>query len=397
MTKKLVIVCLSNFLIAALLALILRFANIYPLKINYKFFTHAHSHIAMLGWAYLMLYLLLVHYFAPEKKTAYNRLFWITQVAVWGMMLSFPFQGYAAVSISFSTLHILCSYAFISLIWKHIKTEKRIREVLIKTSLFFMVFSTLGVWFLGPAVGLYGNTSDFYQIAIQFFLHFQFNGWFLFAVIGLFFHILGIKDSKQFQVFYWMLLLATIFTFALPMNWYFTHGALYWLNALGIIFQFIALFNFLKIIKPTLSSMLANAIKLEMYLYSVSILCLSVKTVLQLTLLFPDFSQTIYQHRYFVIGFIHLLMLGIVTGFLFAFLMRNQFIKPSTSLSFGVFSFLLGFSLTELLLLVQGYLYFTEKPIIINYNMFLFTASIFLPIGIAFLLFNLIHIKKHAV
>lgn len=397
MTKKLVIVCLFNFLMAALLGLLLRLANIYPLNLNYKFFTHAHSHVAMLGWAYLMFYLLFVHYFVLEKKTIYIRLFWITQVAIWGMMLSFPFQGYAVVSITFSTLHILCSYVFISLIWRHLKTENRVSELLIKTALFFMAFSTLGVWFLGPAVGLYGNTSDFYQIAIQFFLHFQFNGWFLFAVIGLFFHILGIKDSRQFQSFYWMLLLATIFTFALPMNWYFTHGTLYWLNAFGIIFQFIALVFFLKTIKPTLGSMLVKASKLEMYLYSVSILCLSVKTVLQLTLLFPDFSQTIYQHRYFVIGFIHLLMLGIVTGFLFAFLMRNLFTTPSTSLSFGVFSFLLGFSLTELLLLVQGYLYFTEKSIITNYNLFLFIASIFLPIGIAFLLFNLIHNRKHAV
>ncbi|MCB0428268.1 MAG: hypothetical protein KDD16_13285, partial [Mangrovimonas sp.] len=73
MTKKLVIVCLVNFLIAAFLGLILRFANIYSLNINYRFFTHAHSHIAMLGWAYLMLYLLLVNYFVLEKKTIYTR------------------------------------------------------------------------------------------------------------------------------------------------------------------------------------------------------------------------------------------------------------------------------------------------------------------------------------
>ena len=395
MTKKLVIVCLFNFLIAALMGLLLRFANIYPLHINYRYLTHAHSHIAMLGWAYLMLYLLLVNYFVLEKKTIYTRLFWITQVAVWGMMFSFPFQGYAVVSITFSTLHILCSYVFIFVIWKQIKTKKRISEILLKTSLSFMALSTLGVWLLGPAVGLYGNTSDFYQIAIQFFLHFQFNGWFLFAVMGLFFHILGIKDSVECQVIYWTLLLATLFTFALPINWYFTHETLYWGNAFGVLLQVVAFILFLKIIKPTLHSMLSKASKLEIYLYSVSIFCLSIKVALQLTSLLPDFSQVIYQHRYFVIGFIHLLMLGTVTGFLFAFLMRNQLTRPSSSLSFGVFCFLAGFLLTEMLLFIQGYLYFAELPIMPHYNLFLFIASIFLPIGIALILYNLINSKNH--
>lgn len=397
MTKKLVIVCLLNFLIAALMGLLLRFANIYPLHINYRYLTHAHSHIALLGWAYLMLYLLLIHYFVPEKKTIYSRLFWMTQLSIWGMMLSFPFQGYAFASITFSTLHILCSYVFIFLIWKHLKTKNKVSMTLVKTALFFMAFSTLGVWCLGPAVGLYGNTSDFYQIAIQFFLHFQFNGWFLFATIGLFLHILGIQHSKQFKVFYWLLLLATLFTFGLPLSWYLSHKLLYWVNSLGVIFQIVALVLFLKIIKPTFNPMLVKASKLEIYLYSISIFCLGFKALLQLISLSPEFSQSIYQHRYFVIGFIHMVMLGIVTCFLFAFLMRNKLTTPSTNLSFSIFSFFLGFILTELLLLIQGYLYLTDQPILPHYNLLLFIVSIFLPIGIALLLYNILHYLKRKV
>src|SRR5690606_36682010 len=97
MDKKLVFACLLNFFFAALMGLALRYAVLHPLGINYRFLPHAHSHVAMLGWVYLMLYVLFVHYFVPEKKPVYNRLFWATQLAVLGMLFSFPFQGYAAL------------------------------------------------------------------------------------------------------------------------------------------------------------------------------------------------------------------------------------------------------------------------------------------------------------
>jgi hypothetical protein len=164
MPKKLVVICLINFLIAALLGLILRYSSINPIDLNYRFLTHAHSHIAMLGWVYLMLFTLIVHYFIPDKKPVYNRLFWVTEFAVIGMMLSFPFQGYAAVSISFSTLHIFCSYYFVYLIWKHHQINNLPSQYLLKASLLFMLLSTVGVWCLGPAVSIIGKASAFYQI-----------------------------------------------------------------------------------------------------------------------------------------------------------------------------------------------------------------------------------------
>jgi hypothetical protein len=96
----------------------------------------------MLGWVYLMLYTLFVHYFIPDKKPIHNRLFWVTEFAVIGMLVSFPFQGYGAISISFSTLHILCSYYFVYLIWRHHKIKSKATTLLLKASLLFMLLST---------------------------------------------------------------------------------------------------------------------------------------------------------------------------------------------------------------------------------------------------------------
>ena len=304
------------------MGLAMRYTSINPIGFNYRFLTHAHSHVAMLGWVYLMLFTLIVHYFIPEKKPIYNRLFWLTEVAVVGMMLSFPLQGYAAISISFSTLHIFCSYYFVYLIWNHHKIENIASRYLLKTSLLFMLLSTIGVWCLGPAVSMLGQASAFYQIAIQFFLHFQFNGWFLIAIIALFFQQIQLRDSKQFRLFFKLLIVSTILTLALPVNWFAPHIVLFWINGAGVLIQFFALILFLKLIKPYMNATLNEQFKLTHYMYNFAIFCFVLKSTVQLVSLIPEISQVAYQHRNFVIGFIHL-------RFCFRFCFNGNFINSS--------------------------------------------------------------------
>jgi len=396
MPKKLVVICLINFFIAAIMGLALRYSFINSINFNYRYLTHAHSHVAMLGWVYLMLYVLIIHYFVPKKKPVYNRLFWLTEFSVIGMMVSFPLQGYAAISIAFSTLHILCSYYFVYLIWKHQKINSIVTSKLLKVSLLFMLLSTIGVWCLGPAVSMQGQTSAFYQIAIQFFLHFQFNGWFLIAVIAVFFHILNIENSKQFRLFINLFITSTIFTLALPIQWFAPHNVFLWINGIGVMLQLATLYYFSIIIKPKLYKVLQTDSKLLIYLFSFSIFCYILKVLLQLLSIVPEFTEVIYTHRNFVIGFIHLLMLGVISGFLFSFILKSDLLRYSKTLYLGIYSFLLGFGLTEILLLFQGYKFYYGSGLIQNYYMLLFLFSILLPLGILFLLINIIKHKNNA-
>jgi hypothetical protein len=396
MQKKFVVICLINFFIAALMGLALRYSVIDSIGINYRFLTHAHSHVAMLGWVYLMLFVLIIHYFIPENKPIYKRLFWLTEFSIVGMMVSFPIQGYAAASISFSTLHILCSYYFVYLVWKHHKSKSIVTSKLLRASLLFMLVSTIGVWCLGPAVSILGQTSAFYQIAIQFFLHFQFNGWFLIGVITVFFHMLNITYTKQFKLFYNLLIFSIILTLALPIQWFVPHKMLLWINGLGVILQLITLYYFLKIIKPKQNLLINKESKLTIYLYSFAIFCYILKVILQLLSIVPEFSQVVYTHRNFVIGFIHLLMLGVISGFLFSFILKSNLITNSRTLFMGINSFLLGFVLTELLLLIQGYKFYHGSGMMSNYYILLFLFSIFLPLGILILLINIIKHKRDA-
>ncbi|WP_179339253.1 hypothetical protein [Winogradskyella ludwigii] len=394
MPKKLVVICLINFLIAAVMGLALRFSFLESIGLNYRFLTHAHSHVAMLGWVYLMLFTLFVHYFIPEKPKIFNRLFWLTEFAVVGMMLSFPFQGYAIISISFSTLHIFCSYYFAYLIFKHQKVNSLVSRKLLKTSLVFMVISTIGVWCLGPAVATLGQASAFYQIAIQFFLHFQFNGWFLIAVIAVFFHLLKVEDTKQFRHFFTLLIVSTVLTFALPIQWFLPHQSLLFINGLGVVLQVVMLYKFIQLIKPKLEVLMTNAHKLMRPMFMFALVCFVLKVLFQSLSIFPAFSEVVYEHRNFVIGFIHLLMLGVISGFLFAFILKSDLVTNSKSLTIGIYSFVLGFLLTEILLLIQGIMFFYGIGMLPNYYLLLFLFSIFLPLGIGLVLFNIINGKK---
>ena len=128
MKKSWLLCAFANFFIASLMGLLLRWMYVAPIEgVNFQFLMHGHSHVAMLGWVYLMLYCLIFHFFVPketQEKPIYNRLFWVTELAVIGMMIDFPAQGYAFVSILFSTFRIFCSCYFWYLLWKDAKTAR---------------------------------------------------------------------------------------------------------------------------------------------------------------------------------------------------------------------------------------------------------------------------------
>lgn len=394
MPKKLVVTCLINFLIAALMGVVLRYTSISSIGFNYRFLTHAHSHVAMLGWVYLMLFTGIVHYFVPEKKPIYNRLFWVTEFAVIGMMLSFPFQGYAVVSISFSTLHIFCSYYFVYLIWKHQKTDSAITSNLLRASLLFMLLSTVGVWCLGPAVSMLGQASAFYQIAIQFFLHFQFNGWFLIAAFAILFHVLQIQNSAPFKYFFRLLIASTVLTLALPVQWFVDYNVLLYINGVGVCLQIIMLVFFFKLVYPKLRAIFKKQSKLINFTLFFAVLCFVLKTVLNILTLFPEFATVVYEHRHFIIGFIHLVMLGVISGFLFVYILQSRLVTFNSILTIGIFTFVFGFVFTELILGIQGIMFYFGKGLLPNYYLLLFLFSLLLPLGIVFILINVIRTKR---
>ncbi|MGE6355608.1 hypothetical protein ACQKCJ_17195 [Flavobacterium sp. NPDC079362] len=369
------------------MGLLMRYVYLFPLNINYAFLLHAHSHVAILGWAYLMIYVLIVRFFIPEEKKekpVYNRLFWLTEFSVIGMMISFPIQGYALFSIIFSTMHIILSYVFCRLLWKDIPKEKTPAEILLRASVLFVVFSTFGVWCLGPAVGMLGKESVFYQIAIQFFLHFQFNGWFLFAVLALFLKQFEDKiDTKSFKTFFILLITATFLTFAFPVSWFIKSSFLSGINTFGVIVQLIAFVFFYKMLRPQIRTFKATLDPSAKRVYGLAFGSLFLKISIQLLVLIPNLAEVSHQVRNFVIGFIHLTTLGIITGFLIGILIQNKLLSPqSYLLRTGLKSFIFGYIGTELFLFLQGGFIYFRNEALFGYREGVFVMSFLIVIGL---------------
>lgn len=401
MKRKWLMACLANFFIAALMGIALRFAHIVPLNFNYAFLLHAHSHTVILGWCYLAVYACCVSQFLPadeQQKPIYNRLFWITQLAVFGMMLTFPFQGYGLFSITFSTLHIFCSYYFCFLLYKNQKLESEINRALLGTALFFMLLSTLGVWCLGPLVSN-GSKDAYYNLAIQFFLHFQFNGWFVFAVAALFIDKIqksGIRLCyKTFRRCYKYAVAGTVLTFALPMYWYLSVDVLIGIHTAGLLFQLMALYYFIRLLVPNRLEIKCTMETPTKILYTTAAVCLVAKILLQAFTAFDRVAITVHAIRNLTVGFIHLIMIGLVSCSLLAFVTETASFNPKKrSGILGIILFLMGFIAMEFLLFADGMGSFIGRPLLANFNVNILIASVILASGLLLVLINVLQTPK---
>lgn len=377
---------LFNFLIAALFGLLLRTAFVHPIAFNFNYVTHAHSHVAMLGWLYMAFFLLVLQYFVGYKRKVYKWLFWGNEVAIIGMAVSFPFQGYALFSIIFSTLYILLSYGFGYFAWKDLRHRTGASSKLMRMALFWLVFSTISLWAMGPVMATMGKEAKLGQLIIQFFLHFQLNGWFLFAVMALFFKLLKIKETSQFNKFLFYLSASLVLTVALPINWYYDYAFLRWINAMGIILQVVAVIMGISLVKNPLGIFYKKQNKISKTLLWFAGISFLLKILFQSFSLDPGIAHNVFNNRQAVIGFIHLMVLGIISVFIFFLMERQKKSQTERKLyHWGVYFFLSGIVLTEIILLLQGLFYYFKGVAIANYMFWLWLFSFALVIGVDFI------------
>src|ERR1700676_3982659 len=118
------VLSLLNLCLVSVLGVLLRYKIAFPLPlINYNFLLQAHSHFAFSGWLSTAIFTALVYILAqsgfPVGKT-YIFQFRLAQTASFGMLLSFPLEGYGALSVFFSSLFILFSCWFALQFWKDV-------------------------------------------------------------------------------------------------------------------------------------------------------------------------------------------------------------------------------------------------------------------------------------
>lgn len=391
--KKHIGVALAYFLLVALMGVLLRLFFVTPVQLNFKYILHAHSHTALLGWIYLGLTTLIYKIFLSEaeKSKLYKRIFVFTNICILGMLVTFPFQGYALYSIIFSTLFLFASYWFtwfaIKNIPEHLK--HRFSWKLVKASLWYLVFSSIGPWAIGGVMATLGTESIWYKTSIYFYLHFQYNGWFILALLGILFYILEEKavvfKAEQLKSLYFLLNFAVLLTLFLSVLWFGPPKIIYVLGFIGAVAQILAFYELYLLLKRQWSFLIKSFSPQGLLLFKIAGVLLVVKVFMQFFSAFPYMADLAYRLKDFVIGYLHLVFLGIVIPLMLAFL--NYFRLLNIPKSFLWF-FLVAFITTEALIFYKAFAFWLGLPFFQNYYILLAILSCLFPIAVGILFFN---------
>lgn len=306
------------FFIASIFGIMMRLWAVDVISnIPYKYILHAHSHTALLGYGFLFLSGLFLFLLRPKVGTGqfYKRAFTVYFIAILGMAASFLYQGYGPLSITFSTILLIITYAFIYRFLRNYKSIDTSRKNhLIPWSLYWYMLSTAGVWALGPVTAILEREHQLYFLCIQFFLHFQFNGWFTYAIIGT---LLWFSQKKTPKIRlstrgFWTLNLSLILTFFLSVTLVQPVPIYFLLTSIGVLLQLIAYY---LILKPVLVSLNKELILKNWWdwILVLGILSILIKVVIQGLVSLPALAVISYTMRDFIMGFIHLITLGSVT------------------------------------------------------------------------------------
>jgi hypothetical protein len=394
--KNWILISFLNLLIVAIVGIILRYKIAFSLPfINQKYLLHAHSHFAFSGWITMALMALMVEYLKKNQNSnafkKYKSVLWLNLLAAYGMLFSFPFEGYATVSIIFSTLSIIVSYVFAMMYWKDLKliSIKSISHPYFKAALIFNVLSSTGVFALAYMMATKQVEQNYYLASVYFFLHFQYNGWFIFAIIGLWIESITAKLAIMpylSKLIFCILSFAVLPTYLLSTPWLSSNIII---HSIVIIAATLQLFVWTALLIITIR--LHNAVKKPIYenrfvrnIYLLIALSFSIKLLLQLVSSSTYISNITYGFRPIVIGYLHLVFLGVVSLFILAYSFSKKIIPLTYTSKVAIIIFIVGILLNEILLMIQGIadLAYYAIP---DINLLLLLAAFILLIGIAFL------------
>jgi hypothetical protein len=343
--------------------------------------------VAFLGWGYLTAIGAIIYLFvsdANKQKKVYKVTIAILLVAISLMLISFPLGGYKAFSIVLLAVFGLTSYVLSYRILKDLQGST-ISVKLIKYGIYYYLLSSLATWFLGFVIATQGKTV-LYHNTIYFYLHFLYNGFFVFALFGLLFKIFEnqqILISEKLQKgFFIFLNIACIPAYALSVLWSSNFSIFYVIGFVASVLQFISLVFLLKIARQAFLQLKWNFI--SKLLLKFALISYSLKIISQILSSFPYIvKRTLALKPFFIIGYLHLFTLAFMSVFLF--LIVNQLGKISLhklTSKIGMLLFLTGVFTTELLIFLQGFLFLFQLNAIKNYNISLLSFSFLIVIGL---------------
>ena len=293
-------VSLFNLLLIATIGVTLRYKIAFSLPfIDQKYLLHAHSHFAFSGWITMALMVLMVAYlsgeYGPVIFKKYRWVLYANLLTAYGMLLSFPFEGYGKFSISFSTLSIIANYIFVFRFWRDLDKikQRNAGHYWFKTALLFNALSSLGAFTLAFMMATKNIHQNYYLASVYFFLHFQYNGWFFFAGMGLLTArvLVPAISPRILKKIFWLFAIACVPAYFLSALWMPIPLWVYIIVVLAAIMQLAGWVWLISLFKQQLSFIKANLSISSRRILLLSAIALSIKILLQLGSTIPSLSN----------------------------------------------------------------------------------------------------------
>lgn len=352
-----------NFLLVSVLGVLMRYKIAFSLPIvDQKHVQEAHSHFAFYGWITQIIYVFIIKYLAeilPEKQLKkYYILLVINAVSAFVMIPSFIYSGYYWLSIAASTGALLTSFVFFFFLVRDLKGKSDLMKPWFIGGLFFAVISSAGVFMLSYMMMSGNVTQMLYLGSSYYYLHFQYNGFFLFSCIGLLIHSLrniGAEISvKENKVIFWLMFFGCLVGFGLSVLYMKLPMWIIIALIIASISQTIGAVKIYQMVKRNWGHVVVHFSALQRFVLMYVGFAFFMKTLLQLGSNVPALSQFAFGFRNVVIAYLHLILLMCISVFLINQILATNVFKITKPVKTGLKLLLLGIFLNEAVLGLMG-------------------------------------------
>ena len=391
-----------NFLIVALLGVTMRYKILYSMPfLDQKHLQEAHSHFAFYGWITNVIYVLILNYMhkinAQIDLKKYEKLIVVNLIASFTMLGAFLYGGYFWVSIAGSTVALLCSFVFFFFFVRDAKKIQDFSKLWFLAGLFFAVISSVGVFNLGYMMMSKTATQDLYLASEYYYLHFQYNGFFIFSCIG--FLLFSMKQAgsgiseKQNKLIFWLLFIGCVIGYGLSVLWMKMPVSIFAVIVVATIMQTIGAVLLFVFIKKNWTNLVLKWSPMHRFVLLYAGFAFAVKIALQLGSTIPALNQFAFGFRNVVIAYLHLVLLMCIATFLINQILATHYFTITNKLLMGFKLLLLGIFLNELILGLMGV--FSIKYISIPFaNEMLLGVSLLMFASIFWIFLHLKSFKK---
>ena len=391
-----------NFLIVALLGVTMRYKILYSMPfLDQKHLQEAHSHFAFYGWITNVIYVLILNYMhkinAQIDLKKYEKLIVVNLIASFTMLGAFLYGGYFWASIAGSTVALLCSFLFFFFFVRDAKKIQDFSKLWFLAGLFFAVISSVGVFNLGYMMMSKTATQDLYLASEYYYLHFQYNGFFIFSCIG--FLLFSMKQAgsgiseKQNKLIFWLLFIGCVIGYGLSVLWMKMPVSIFAVIVVATIMQTIGAVLLFVFIKKNWTNLVLKWSAMHRFVLLYAGFAFAVKIALQLGSTIPALNQFAFGFRNVVIAYLHLVLLMCIATFLINQILATHYFTITNKLLMGFKLLLLGIFLNELILGLMGV--FSIKYISIPFaNEMLLGVSVLMFASIFWIFLHLKSFKK---